>query len=156
MDIWFERAVPSDAQTLVAIQIAAFHHDSVVYPGVAVGGPPGYDSVENLVDKIQHSICYKIMQSERCIGGIVVFDEGEGHLHLDLLYIEPDYHNQGIGTNAIQFLEAQHPAQKWTLDTPQYAIRNQHFYEKFGYSKVGEFFDGEVMLFSYEKQISPD
>ena len=52
MNISIERATPADVENLVKAQIAAFHHDSVMYPGVEIGGPPGYDSVEQMREKI--------------------------------------------------------------------------------------------------------
>jgi len=151
MNVTFERAAPADAEALVKVQIAAFHDDARLYPGVELGGPPGYDSVEVMMRKIRENLCYKIVTDGQIIGGIIVFDDGEGHFHLDVLDIDPAYHNRGIGTQAMQFIEHTFPAKKWTLNTPGYAIRNQHFYEKLGYVKVGEnSFDGFILL-DYEK-----
>lgn len=154
MNISFERPLPADAQTLVEVQIRAFHDDARIYPGVELGGPPGYDSVDQMLENIEKYPCYKIVADGRIVGGIVLFDRGEGHFHLDVLYVDPEYHNRGIGTQAIKFIEAAHPASKWTLDTPAYATRNHHFYEKMGYVKVREFSaeDG-FALFAYEKQL---
>lgn len=154
MNILFERALPADAEILVKVQISAFHYDALIYPGVEIGGPPGYDSVDSALRKMQEADYYKIIADGQIIGGIVVFDLGESHFHLDLLYIDPDYHNRGVGTQAMQFIEQTYPARKWTLDTPAYAIRNQHFYEKFGYVKVGESTESDnITLFGYEKRL---
>lgn len=153
MNITCERATPADAEILVKVQIAAFHDDARLYPGVELGGPPGYDSVEVMLRKIRETDVYKIVVDGEIIGGIIVYDEGDGHYHLDVLDVDPAYHNRGVGTQAMQFIERTYPAQKWTLNTPGYALRNQHFYEKLGYVKVGEApFDGFI-LFDYEKQI---
>jgi len=153
MNITFERATAADVETLVEVQIRSFHDDVRLYPDVELGGPPGYDSVEAQLQKIQEDDYYKIVGDGQIIGGIVVFNQGEGHYHLDLLYIDPDYHNHGIGTQAMLFIEEQYPATKWTLDTPSYAIRNQHFYEKFGYVKVSETHYDNITLFAYEKRL---
>lgn len=154
MNVTLERATPADAETLVKIEIAAFHYDSVLYPGVELGGPPGYDSVEVALQKIKEDIYYKILADGQIVGGIVVYDHGEGHFHLDLIYIDPAQHDRGIGTQAMTLLEAAHPALKWTLDTPLYAVRNQHFYEKFGYIKVKDFTaDDGFALIAYEKRL---
>jgi GNAT superfamily N-acetyltransferase len=154
MNVTFERATPADAEALVAAQIAAFHDDTRLY-GVELGGPPGYDSVEVMLKKIAEAECYKIVCDGETIGGIILFDEGEGHMHLDVLDIHPDYHNRGIGTQAMQFIEHAYPAAtRWTLDTPLYATRNQHFYEKFGYVKVVENdYDGFILI-AYEKRMN--
>ncbi len=154
MNITFERATAADAEALVKVQIAAFHDDARLYPGVEMGGPPGYDSVENMLQKIREDECYKIMDEGQTIGGIILFEKEQGHFHLDVLCIEPAYHNRGIGTRAMQFIEQTYPATRWTLHTPTYAIRNQHFYEKLGYVKVGEEPEGDdITLIVYEKQL---
>ena len=152
MNITFERATPADADAMVQAQIAAFHHDSVLY-GVEIGGPPGYDSAESVLKKIVEDDTYKIVYEGRIVGGMVVNDYGQGHFHLDLIYIDPIYHNRGIGTRAMQFLEGTYPAKKWSLDTPTWAVRNQHFYEKFGYVKIKEVEYDDITLIAYEKQI---
>ena len=153
MNVTFERATPADAESLVKVQVAAFHDDARMYPDVELGGPPGYDSVDVMLRKIREAEVYKIVREGRIIGGIIIYIEGNGHYHVDVLDIDPAYHNRGIGTQAMQFIERTYPAKKWTLNTPGYAIRNQHFYEKLGYVKVGEApFDGFILL-DYEKKI---
>jgi GNAT superfamily N-acetyltransferase len=94
------------------------------------------------------------MDAGQIIGGMVVFNQGHGHFHLDLLFIDPEYHNRGIGTRAMQFIEQTYPAAvQWSLDTPIWAIRNQHFYEKFGYVKVKEEELPGITLIGYEKRL---
>jgi ribosomal protein S18 acetylase RimI-like enzyme len=158
VNIVFERAIPADAETLVKVQIAAFHHDSVLYPDVPQGGPPGYTSVETALQKMREDEFYKIIADGQIVGGFVIFDVGNGHYHLDVIFIDPAYQDRGIGTQAIQFMEQTYPASLWTLNTPAYAIRNQHFYEKHGYVKVGEGLLDEgggqmLLLYDYEKRI---
>ncbi|NTU78884.1 MAG: GNAT family N-acetyltransferase [Chloroflexales bacterium] len=152
MEVTFEPATAADAEALVQIQIAAFHHDSVLYPEVAPGGPPGYDSAEQMRTNIAQHACYKIVHGGRAIGVMVVFDHGEAHTHLDVIAIDPAYHNRGFGTLAMHFLEQAHPAARYTLDTPGWALRNQHFYEQLGYVKVGETTYPDMTLFAYEKR----
>jgi ribosomal protein S18 acetylase RimI-like enzyme len=153
MTISIEVARVADAEALVAVQIAAFHHDSVLYPQVEIGGPTGYDSLEHTRAAIEKDDCYTICYDGQIVGVMVVFDKGNGHVHLDLIAIDPAYHNRGIGTQAIHFLEQTYPATLWTLDTPEWAIRNQHFYEKLGFVKVGQTVLPDITLFAYEKRL---
>ncbi len=155
MQITFGRAAPADVETLVKAQIAAFHHDSVLYP-VELGGPPGYDSMERTLANVQQSEYHTIVCDGQIVGGIIAYDEGEGHVHLDLIYIVPEHQGFGIGSQAMQYLDQTYPhATRWTLDTPSWAVRNQHFYEKFGYVKVGEnYIEADaILLFAYERHI---
>ena len=153
MNLIFERATPADVEALVNAQISAFNDNGRLYPDDWRGGPPGYDSVESTLKKIEEDDFYKILYEGQIIGGIIVVNMGEGHFHLDVINIDPAYHNRGIGTLAMEFIERTYPATKWTLDTPGFAVRNQHFYEKFGYVKVGEAnYDGFILLV-YEKWV---
>jgi GNAT superfamily N-acetyltransferase len=156
MNVSIERAAPDDAEALVQAQIAAFHHDAVMYPGIEVGGPPGYDSVVEMRRLMQEGMCYKLLAEGQCAGGMVIFDMGQGHFHLGVIFIAPGWQNRGIGSQAMNFIEQTYPARRWTLDTPTWAVRNRHFYEKFGYVNVGERDDGDTPLIVYEKRIARD
>jgi GNAT superfamily N-acetyltransferase len=152
MQITFEAAGDADAEALVQIQIAAFHHDSVLYPAIEPSGPPGYDSVEQMRRNIAQHPCYKIVADGHTIGVLILVSQDAELTHLDVIAIHPAYHNRGIGTLAMQFLEQAHPARRYTLDTPSWAVRNQHFYTKLGYVKVGETTYPDITLFAYEKR----
>jgi ribosomal protein S18 acetylase RimI-like enzyme len=147
----FEKATPADAAVLTAVQKRTFDDDSRRFAGRPGGGPPGYDSERwQLVTMIKAAAYYKILDDGQVIGGIIVFDKGGGHFHLGRIWIDPDYQDRGIGGQAIRFIEQAHPqATKWTLDTPAWAVRNHHFYEKAGYVKTREA-DG---FFFYEKKM---
>ncbi|MFD2875681.1 GNAT family N-acetyltransferase [Paenibacillus rhizoplanae] len=69
-------------------------------------------------------------------------------------FIDPLYQNQGFGHEALHFLFVQYPAAKrWTLDTPSWAVRNHHFYEKHGFIRIGEIYDAESSqsIWEYER-----
>lgn len=155
MQIRIERAVPSDAPAMLHAQIRAFEFDAVIYPGVAVGGPPGYDSLDALLTRIDTDDTYRIEVDGHIVGGMVIFDRGEGRYHLDVIFVDPDYHNRGIGTRAMRFLNDHYAARQWTLDTPTWAVRNHHFYEKLGFVKTGttQVEDDDTPLFAYEKRL---
>jgi ribosomal protein S18 acetylase RimI-like enzyme len=152
MELTITRTRPDEAEQLVAAQVAAFHHDSVLYPGLEPDGPPGYDSVPHLLEAIEEATCYTIADGGRPIGVIILVDHGDDHVHLDVIAIDPAYHNRGVGTRAMRFIEQAHPARRWTLHTPSYALRNQHFYEKLGFVKTGEEVSPAITLFAYERR----
>jgi GNAT superfamily N-acetyltransferase len=154
MNINFEQATPADAEGLVKVQISAFHDDARLHPGVEIGGPDGYDSVEAMLAKIARGECHKISLDGEIIGGITVIDQGAGHFHLDVLVIDPAHHNKGFGTQAMEFIEQTFPATVWTLDTPTFATSNQHFYESLGFVRVGETVFTDITLIQYEKRLT--
>jgi GNAT superfamily N-acetyltransferase len=156
LKISFERATPADAEALRDVQVASFHSDAHTYPGVGLTGPQGYDQVESVLEQIREDAYSKIVADGRIIGGMIVSHIEPGHYHLDRIFIDPAYHNLGIGTRAMQFIEREYPAALWTLNTPTFARRNQHFYEKSGYVRVGEFPEpdhADITLIEYEKRV---
>ena len=112
MTVIFQRATPDDVEALVKLQILAFHDDARIYPGVEIGGPPGYDSVEETLKKIHEDEFYTIRVDGEIVGGLAVFNMGQGHYHLDVIFIDPAYHNRGIGTQAMEFIERTYPAKR--------------------------------------------
>ena len=134
--ICLEHAQPDDARELLRIQTTAFAVDLEKYGS----GPSGFDSLEWQIDMIESGNYYKIiLDGEKIIGGMVVFDKGEDYLHLTRIFIDPDYQNMGLGQLAVCMVERDYPeARRWTLDTPYLNLRNHYFYEKLGYLKVGE------------------
>lgn len=154
MSAVFQRATLDDAEALVVASVLAFHYDSVLYPQIAIGGPPGYDSPDFMRRAILRNETYTIRVDGQMVGGMVVYIPDPTHCHLDMIFIAPDYHNRGIGTAALHFLESTYPnARRWTLDTPIWAVRNRHFYEKHGYVAVGENVTEEITLIAYEKRL---
>jgi GNAT superfamily N-acetyltransferase len=155
--ITFKRATSADAAELTAVQKRTFDDDSQRYLGTESGGPPGYDSLKWQLHIMKKSLYYKILCDGKIIGGMIIFRMGNGHYELGRIFIDPEYQNQGIGTQTIAFIEQTFPdAHKWTLGTPSWALRNHHFYEKLGYVRVGEEKQGgiEDMGFLYEKVIA--
>ena len=155
MNIRFEHASFDDAPALTEIQIRAFDDDARRFGNQPDGGPPGYDSVDAQCDLMRTARAYfKIIMDDQTVGGLVVFEHPEANLfELSHLYIDPNFQDRGIGTQAMNLMETTFPdATRWMLHTPQWATRNHHFYEKLGYNKVAEETqeDGFV-LFRYEK-----
>ncbi|MBN1138220.1 MAG: GNAT family N-acetyltransferase [Anaerolineae bacterium] len=160
----FERARIEDAETLTEVQKRTFNDDAVRFGGQpAVGpvlpvssGPPGYDSVDWTLWAIKTGIYFKILAGDRIIGGVILFDMHKRHFNLGRIFVDPDWQNQGIGSQAVRFVEKTFRyVKRWSLDTPGWAVRNHHFYEKLGYVKVGEEVpeEADIRLYLYEKRM---
>ncbi len=142
----FERARLGDAERLAEVSKLAFDYD-IHYGAPGPGGPPGYDS-----EKWQRQIMgfgdyYKILDGKRIIGGIIILRNAVREYEVGRIYIEPEFQNQGIGTEAFQFLWDSYPlAKRWTLGTPGWNERTQHFYKKVGFVEIGRDRDGGVLF----------
>lgn len=156
LNVTIERSNTDEAEELVRVQVESFHSDAIFYPGVEEGGPPGYDSVDLMQRKIIEDIAYTIRSNGKITGGIMLFEKEAGHLHLDVIFVDPALHGKGIGSKAMAFLSDVYPGVRWTLDTPVYAVRNHHFYEKFGYIRLGKKIEPDGFeLYAYEKPAEP-
>lgn len=139
MKIKITKAQQQDAKSLSQVSKVAFE-DDVNYGAPQKGGPPGYASVNWHLRMILSCEVYKIVtESGNFVGGIIVYEKGFQHMELGRMFIHPDFQNQSIGRQAILFLEETYPETKlWTLDTPTWNKRNQHFYQKMGYELTGQ------------------
>jgi ribosomal protein S18 acetylase RimI-like enzyme len=138
--IEIKRATPMDAEKLTQVQTCTFQDDNQRKPpGCSMEGPPGYDSVGWNTRWIGRTPYYKILSGGQIVGGLIVFDLGQGRYELGRIYVDPACQNQGIGQQAIAWMFRAFPdAVQWTVGTPGWAKRNQHFYEKMGFVRVRE------------------
>jgi RimJ/RimL family protein N-acetyltransferase len=138
------KARPSDAEMLTKISESAFHSDAL-YGGPVEGGPKGYNSAVWQRKMMGIGDYYKIVQEDQIIGGIIIFRERPREYEVGRIFLNPAFHNQGIGTQAFTLLWQMYPlAKRWTLDTPAWHERNRHFYKKAGFVELGEDEQGGV------------
>ena len=80
---------------------------------------------------------YKILLHGQIVGGFIVLYKKPRLYELGRIFVDPDFQNQGIGTQAFEFLWKEFPlAKKWTLGTPAWNSRTRHFYKKVGFVEV--------------------
>ena len=130
-------AVEGDAERLAEISKRAFDSDvDVGAPGP--GGPPGYDSPEFHVRVMRYFDCYNILLDDEMVGGLMVAPNSQEHHVIERVFVDPEHHNSGIATRATEMLWDLYPGVKlWTLGTPEWNARTEHFYEKLSFVQVG-------------------
>jgi hypothetical protein len=71
-----------------------------------------------------------------------------------MLFIDPDYRGNHLGTNVWKDIEQKYDAKKWTVETPDYSKRNHHFYtKKCGFTFLKEnIFDNGSKSFIFIKE----
>ncbi|AKN34102.1 acetyltransferase [Clostridium carboxidivorans P7] len=148
MKIEFVKATIDDVNKLIDVQNQSFYDDFLKY-----GQCPGYNhSKESMTDIILNKITYKIICDNQIVGDIIIRDNNDGNYFLKGLCVIPDYENNGIGQEAIKFVEGQFPsATAWTLETPADKERNHYFYKKMGYTISKEYMDGFVKIVLFKK-----
>jgi GNAT superfamily N-acetyltransferase len=145
-----EKARPKDAAALARISERAFHSD--IHCGApGLGGPPGYSSEQRQRRMMRVGDYYKILVGDQIVGGLIVFRKAPREYELGRIFVDPDYQNQGVGTQAMEFLWEGYPlAKRWTLDTPAWNRRTRHFYKKVGFVEVGSDPRGQIL---FEKRL---
>ncbi len=150
--ITIKRATVEDAEEILDVKIRAFKEEVELYGF----GPPGYDLLENITKTISQCFYYKIVDDNKIVGGIGVWDKGNRCYGIGSVFIDLAYQSKGIGSLAMECIEKKFPeASKWILETPYKSYRNHYFYEKMGFIKIGEFKPyvehDNFYLFQYEK-----
>ena len=144
--VTLEQAKMQDATQLAEISKRAFHSD--VHVGAPTkgesssvsegGGPPGYDSPEFQARMMKVFRYYKMIYNGQIVGGLITGCKKLGHYQLERIFVEPEYHNRGIGTESMKQVFALFPDAKiWTLGTPEWNVRTKHFYGKLGFVQIG-------------------
>lgn len=148
--IRFSKARPADAEPLAKVSEDAFHSD-IHYGAPGLGGPPGYDSPAWQSKMMRLGDYYKIEVEDQIVGGFVVLRRKAREYELGRIFIATEYQNQGIGTQAVEFLWQKYPlVKKWTLDTPYWNARTRRFYKKMGFAEIGKDAQGLIL---FERQI---
>ena len=123
--IEIRKATTDDVKQLTEIQARTFLDDNKLKPpGCSLEGPPGYNSADWNARWMGRTPYFKILLDGQIVGGIIVFDLGQGHYELGRIYVDPDLQNQGIGQQAVRQMFAAFPeAVQWTLGTPSWGSR---------------------------------
>ena len=160
VDIQLLQVTPEDAKILANLSEAAFHTDSEIGgPLGSGGGPPGYNSAKAQLWFMKNLNYMKIILNNDIVGGLFYNSRKKGHFILERIFVDPQYHNRGIATQAMTFLFQKYPDTVWTLDTPEWNVRTRHFYEKLGFVQIGWIEKRDWRFIWYQrgltKQISP-
>ena len=85
-------------------------------------------SRETIDQSIDGGEAYRIMQDGQPVGGVIIKVDGERG-DLEILFVSPRFHSQGIGYAAWCAVEQLHPeVTVWETVTPYFEKRNIHFY----------------------------
>lgn len=140
MDLSFEKISASDVPELTAVMTRAFDDDARKHLGIARGGPPGYDNGEFFRRWLfgqPHTVGYKAVLDGRIVAAVIVWLYESGQNTVGTIFVDPAAQDRGVGARLWSFVESTHPDTRvWSLETPGFATKNHHFYEKCGFRRV--------------------
>jgi RimJ/RimL family protein N-acetyltransferase len=133
------KARVQDAEKLADISRRAFHTDvHCGSPYDTPGGPPGYDSPRAHTHFMKQCDYWEIRRGKELVGAAMAIRRAPRKYECTGLFVEPEYHNQGIATQAFGLLWQEYPlAKRWIVRTPEWNTRTRHLYEKLGFVLVG-------------------
>ncbi|MHC4597917.1 MAG: GNAT family N-acetyltransferase [Planctomycetota bacterium] len=140
MKLRFEEIAEADVPELTPVMTRAFDDDAKKHLGVEKGGPEGYDDggfFRTWLFGQKWTVGYKAISDDRIVGAVIVWIFDSGKNHLGTIFVDPDCQNLGVGVRFWEFIESTYPDTKiWQLETPSFAVKNHHFYEKCGFRKA--------------------
>lgn len=103
---------------------------------------PSEKEVQSSFHSNKSAAYHIVLNGEHVGGAVLTIDKKTHHNLLDLFFISPKYHSQGLGLAAWKAIEAKYPdTSVWETITPYFEERNIHFYiNKCGFHIV-EFFN---------------
>lgn len=147
--------LPQDYPVLTQIMTAAFDEDTRLHTSLLHDGPAGYND-GTLIRKLNENpdfISEKVLLDDKIIGAYTISHKPEQNI-LELLFLDPDCGNQGLGTQIWNHIEEHFSnCSRWVLETPSYSTRNHHFYtKKCGFHFVCEKQYPDATSFVFEKE----
>jgi len=126
-----------DSERLAELSKLAFNTDSD-FGAPSDGGPPGYDDAKWQTKSMKYNDYFCILLDDSIVGGVIIGDAGGEHKVLERIFVDPEYHRQGIGTKVMELAIEKYPdAKVWTLGSPEWNTRTSKFYDKLGFIQIG-------------------
>lgn len=131
--IIYEKIYPSDYEELTKIMTSAFDKDTTMHTDMKEGGPTGYND-GSLIKKLndnENFESYKIIYEGNTVGAYSIGFNHAKEYSLEMLFIDPDCKGHHLGTLVWKDIEEKYlTAKRWTVETPDYSLKNHHFYTK--------------------------
>ncbi|MBZ9623821.1 GNAT family N-acetyltransferase [Clostridium sp. FP2] len=129
--IAYLKIYPVDYEILTIIMTSAFNEDTFMHTDLQEDGPSGYNDGRLIKWLNEHKDfeSYKVVYNNTTIGAYTVAINLNGECSLEMLFIDPKYRENHLGTIVWKDIEKKYiDAKKWTVETPDYSKRNHHFY----------------------------
>ncbi len=150
MSMTFREAGENEVGVLTEMSRDAFLSD-VEFSGEP-GGPNGYDDYDFHLAYQKAGCLYSMLDGENIVGGAILKENGDS-LYVYRIFISRREFRKGYGLRMMQLIEEHFPEKKvFRLDTPEWNVRTNSFYQKCGYTAVGREHIPEFDLIVYEKK----
>ena len=150
MNMTFRKAEEIEVGVLTEMSRNAFLSDAE-FSGES-GGPTGYDDYDFHLGHQKNGCLYSLLNGENIVGGAILKEDGDS-LYVYRIFVSTKEFRKGYGLRLMQLIEEHFPGTKvFKLDTPEWNVRTNSFYQKCGYTAVGREHIPEFDLILYEKK----
>lgn len=153
-DIQLVKATEDDAGILAIVSQRAWEHASEQHEQ-ETWGPRGYKSAKDHLYYIDKLETYCILYEEVVVGGIIISETGFDHKDIVRLFVDPDFQDKGIATDAFNLVMELSPAKIWTAGNPVWNLKAKGFLESNGFKKIGTINTLPAVTDWYHKEIEP-
>ena len=150
MNMTFRKAEENEVGVLTEMSRNAFLSDAE-FSG-ETGGPTGYDDYDFHMAYQKKGSLYSLLNGKNIVGGAILEEDGDS-LNVYRIFVSAKEFRKGYGLSLMQLIEEHFPGTKvFKLDTPEWNLRTNSFYQKCGYTAVGREHIPEFDLILYEKK----
>ncbi len=155
--ILYQKIYTDDYKELTKIMTSAFNEDTSMHTDIKEDGPKGYNDGSLIKWLNEHTDfeSYKVIYEGNIIGAYTVGIKPNNEYSLEMLFIDPNYRGHHLGTIVWNDIEQKYiNAKIWTVETPDYSIRNHRFYtKKCGFTFLKEnIYNDECKSFVFKKE----
>lgn len=154
----YEKINADDYVVLTRIMTFAFNEDTSIHTDLKEDGPTGYNDGSLIKSLNEHKDyeSYKIIYENNIIGAYTVGMKEKDEYTLEMLFINPEYRENHLGTTVWNDIERKYTnTKRWIVETPDYSKRNHYFYTVkcgFKFSKEN-IYDNGSKSFIFQKEI---
>jgi len=148
-----EKALPEDAEEILALQKRAFKQEAERYNNFEI--EPLSATLEQIREEFKRSVVLKMTEEGKIIGSVRADVKGNV-CTVRKLIVEPGMQNRGYGAALMKAIEAEcGSCWKFELFTGHKSANNQHLYKKLGYEIKGTIkpYENDVCMVKMEKII---
>jgi ribosomal protein S18 acetylase RimI-like enzyme len=143
-----------DLAEILELQIRAYQSEAEIYNDYSI--EPLIETPLELHEQFKYKTFLKAILDGKIVGSVRGYMKAET-VHIGRLAVEPNFQNQGMGTQLIRSIEAYFPnAERYELFTGSKSVNNLRLYNRLGYGEFKREPSGdEVMMVYLEKYRHP-
>lgn len=133
-EVRLRKAREEELAPLTTLSREAFLEDAAAHSPYGAAGPQGFDDILWHREAARRGKLCTIRLAGVLVGGLFYTVKSDRSAWINRVFVKPGYQGRGIGRRAFFLLERRYPrVTEWGLDTPEWAVHNQSFYQSMGY-----------------------